>query len=109
MEKTINIDGKEVELKSTGATPLRYKAQFGKDFFVEIAKMERLRGRKGSNELESIDFEVFYNLAWLFAKTANKDIPALMEWLDTFDSFPIEDVMGEIIELVTACISTKKK
>ena len=109
MEKTINIDGKEVALKSTGATPLRYKAQFGKDFFVEIAKMERLMERKGSNELESIDFEVFYNLTWLFAKTANKDIPALIEWLDTFDSFPIEDVTGEIMELVTACISTKKK
>ena len=109
MEKTINIDGKEVALKSTGATPLRYKAQFGKDFFVELAKLENLTKKKGTNDLDTIDFELFYNLTWLFAKTADNTIPSPMEWLDTFDSFPIHDVMGEIMELVTACISTKKK
>ena len=33
MEKTLTIDGKEVRFKSTAATPLRYKAQFNKDYF----------------------------------------------------------------------------
>lgn len=108
MEKTIYIDGKEVALKSTGATPLRYKAQFGKDFFAELAKLEKLN-KKGKKDVETVDFELFYNLTWLFAKTANKDIPSPLEWLDGFDSFPIQDIMGDVMELVTSCISTKKK
>ena len=108
MEKIIIIDGKEVQLKTTGATPLRYKAQFGKDFFNELSKLEQLN-KKGSKSLESIDFELFYNLTWLFAKTANKDIPTLVEWLDSFDSFPVSEIMHDIIDLVTSCIVTKKK
>lgn len=31
--KVIEIDGKQVEFKVTAATPLRYKEQFGKDYF----------------------------------------------------------------------------
>ena len=106
MEKVIKIGGQEVLLKSTGATPLRYKAQFGKDFFTELAKLEKMTKKKGS---ESIDFELFYNLTWVFAKTANKDIPPLLEWLDTFDSFPVAEIMPDIMELVTSCIATRKK
>ena len=108
MEKIITINGQDIPLKSTGATPLRYKMQFGKDFFSELAKLEKLN-KKGSKSLESVDFELFYNLTWIFAKTANKDLPPLMEWLDTFESFPINEIMGDVMELVTSCISTKKK
>ena len=46
MEKTIEIDNKKVSFKSTAATPLRYKAQFGKDFFVDIMKLSSLDGFK---------------------------------------------------------------
>ena len=42
MEKTITIDGKQVRFKSNGATPLRYKAQFGKDYFKEIMKLSTI-------------------------------------------------------------------
>ncbi len=38
MEKTIQIDNKSISFKSTAATPLRFKAQFGKDYFAEIIK-----------------------------------------------------------------------
>lgn len=44
MEKTILIDGKQVTFKSTAATPLRYKRQFGKDFFADIIKLSALDG-----------------------------------------------------------------
>ena len=48
MEKTILIDGKQVTFKSTAATPLRYKRQFGKDFFADIIKLSALDGLKCS-------------------------------------------------------------
>ena len=106
MEKTIIIDGKEVPFKSNGAIPFRYKQQFGKDFFAEIAKMSA-----GNKEftMENVDLEVFYNLAWVFAKTADKTIPAPMEWLETFDTFPIFDIMPEIQDMLLATMQTKKK
>ena len=63
MEKTLTIDGREVRFKSTAATPLRYKAQFGKDYFSEILKMESLanvkQGKVSSKDIQKIDFEIF--------------------------------------------------
>lgn len=115
MEKTIEIDGKKVRFKSTAATPLRYKAQFGKDFFSEIIKLKKLGKLKldGKNPnieaLENIDFEVFYNLIWTLAKTADPKIPDPITWLDGFEEFPMMEIIPELQEMITASIQGKKK
>lgn len=113
MEKTIEIDGKKVKFRSTGATPLRYKAQFHKDFFAEILKLqglEKLDDKSISVEdIRELDFEVFYNIAWVMAKTADKDIPEPIDWLDTFDSFPMIEVIPQLQDLIMASIQSKKK
>ena len=105
MEKTLTIDGKQVTFKTTGATPLRYKQQVGKDFFAEIAKMSN--GKKFN--LADLDMEAFYNIAWVFAKTADKTIPDPLEWLDTFDSFPILDIIPDLQDMLLGTMQTKKK
>ena len=107
MEKTLTIDGKEIKLKSHGAIPLLYKQQFGRDFFSEITKM-------GVNQQEfdltKLDTEVFYNLTWLFAKTADKEIPSSpVEWLMTFDEFPLMEVLPDVIEMLMRLLQRKKK
>jgi hypothetical protein len=104
MEKTLTIDGKQVRFKSTAATPLRYKAQFGKDYFAELFKM-----KKNQESLENLDFEVFYNLVWALAKTADKNIPDPITWLDEFEEFPLMEIIPELQELITASIQSKKK
>ncbi|WP_139933842.1 hypothetical protein [Listeria monocytogenes] len=118
MEKTIEIDGKKIQLKSTGATVLRYKQQFGKDYFGELLKMtnaiEPMKQNKKMNSLSNsdlslLDFEVIYNFVWVLAKTANANIPEPIEWLDGFDSFPIMEIMPEIEDLLASSIQTKKK
>ena len=117
MEKTISIDGKKVKFKSNGATPLRYKAQFGKDFLKEILKMspiEKISKKKKNQELdvkdlEALDFEVFYNIAWVMAKTADPSIEEPLEWLSNFDEFPIAEILPEMQELITASLMTTKK
>ncbi|MHC5250475.1 hypothetical protein [Enterococcus sp. LJL90] len=124
MEKTIYIDDKPVRLKSTAATPLRYKAQFRKDYFAELLKLAKF-GSSGSkneeeedefdlmdisfSELDTLDFEVIYNFIWVLAKTADSTIPAPMEWLDNFDSMPIAEVFPEVAGLLEASIASKKK
>jgi hypothetical protein len=118
MEKTLTIDGKAVTFKSNGASPLRYKMQFGKEFFAEIVKMGALEklGTLDKNDkeklveaIQGLDFEVFYNIAWVFAKTADKNIPDPMSWLDTFDEFPMLEIIPELQDMILSTIQSKKK
>ena len=119
MEKTIEIDGRKVKLKSTAGTPKRYKAQFRKDYFSELLKLSKLMaGNEGEefdlakidySELDYLDFEVFYNFIWVLAKTADKNIGDPLDWLDEFDSMPLAEIFPEIIDLLESSISTKKK
>lgn len=41
MEKTINIDGKEVRLRATAAVPRLYRIKFGRDIMSDIARLSR--------------------------------------------------------------------
>lgn len=114
MEKTILIDGKQVLFKTNGAIPLRYKAQFGKDYFKEILKMlpaAKLKGKKNIEvkDLEFLEFEVFYNAAWVMAKTADPSIPEPLTWLESFEEFPIAEIFPELQELMIATLETSKK
>jgi hypothetical protein len=113
MEKTILIDGQEVRFKSTGATALRFKAQFGKDYLVEIMKLNSLGSLTGQNididSIRGLDFEVFYNIAWTLAKTANPSIPDPITWLDGFDEFPLMDIIPELQGMLISSIQAKKK
>ena len=116
MEKTIIIDGKPIRFKANGATPLRFKAQFGKDYFKEILKLMPLQNLAGKNpeevdmkDLESLDFELFYNMTWILAKTADSSIPEPMAWLEQFDEFPMIDIIPELQELITSSFSQIKK
>lgn len=114
MEKTIIIDGKEVRLKSTGATPLRYKAQFRRDFFADLYKLtlaeKMISGQLDDEDRDKLDMEVIYNVIWVLAKTADNSIPEPLKWLDSFGEFPLFDILPEVSELIVSTIrSTKKK
>lgn len=110
MEKTLTIDGKQVRFKSTAATPLRYKAQFGKDFFKEIYKLDALNNVENTADVfETVDFDFFYNLIWVLAKTANPSIPEPLTWLDEFEEFPLMEIIPELQDLLISTIQSKKK
>jgi hypothetical protein len=113
MEKTITIDGKEVRFKTTGATALRYKSQFQKDYFKEILKLAPLANidpeKISPKDLEALDFEVFFNIAWVMARTADPSIPSPIEWLDQFDEFPIVQILPDLQELIESSFQTSKK
>ena len=108
METVIKIDGKDIPFKSTGSAPLRYKMQFKRDFFADLIKLKN--GFTGKSEmyeiLETIDLEVFYNIAWICAKTADPTIPSPMEWLDTFDTFPIIEIAPQLQDILFASLGT---
>lgn len=119
MEKTIYIDRKAVKLKSTAALPKRYKAQFGRDYFADLMKIAKVFGRGtrkniGINDisfasLDHMDMEVFYDIVWTMAKTADRTIPGPLEWLDGFEVFPLNEIMGEVKDLLTDTMPASKK
>ena len=114
MEKIITIDGKKIGFKTNGATPLRYKAQFGKDYFKEILKLaplEKLMNKEeiDVSDLDALDFELFYNISWIMAKTYEPTIPEPLEWLEQFDEYPIADIIPELQELMASSFQTSKK
>lgn len=108
MEKMIKIGDKEVALRTTGATLLRYKMQFGKDLLTELIKLDGAY-HNGEIQAEKLDFEMFFNILWVMAKTANPDIKPPIEWLDEFEEFPIMEILPEVMILLTNLMRTSKK
>jgi hypothetical protein len=114
MEKILTIDGRQVKFKSSGAFLLRYKAQFKRDALQDILKLQGAIDNKNQiKNIDALDLEVFYNLVWTLAKTADSSIPPPMEWLDTFGEFPLMDIIPELTDMIfsslSATVQSKKK
>jgi hypothetical protein len=112
MEKTLTIDGKKVRFKSTGATPLRYKAQFQRDFLADMMKLNMLKrldfNSLNPEDFDLLDFEPYYNVVWALAKTADPEIEDPITWLDKFDSFPVLRIAKELQEMLISSLQEKK-
>lgn len=108
MEKILTIDGRQVKFKSTGAFLLRYKVQFGRDAIQDIFRLQNAIDEKTNKlkDISALDLEVFYNLVWTLAKTADPSIPPPMEWLDSFSEFPLMDIIPELMDMIFSCLST---
>ena len=114
MIKTVHIDGREVTFKSTAATALRYKQQFNSDFFADMVRLSPIAQFAGQKEvpaevLQQLDFEVFYNILWTMARTADPTLPDPIAWLDTFEEFPVFDILPEVQDLLAKTLSMSKK
>lgn len=107
MEKILTIDGRQVRFKSTGAFLLRYKAQFGRDALQDIFKLQAAVGTDGQiKDASALDLEIIFNLVWTLAKTADPKIPPPMEWLDTFDVFPLQEIVPEVTEMIFSSLGS---
>lgn len=123
MNKTVLIDGKAVEFRSTAAVPRLYRLKFKRDIFIDLtrvrdavaAEKERQNKTKESASMLPPDtLELFENIAYIMAKHANKhSVPDSVEaWLDSFETFSIYDVLPAILEMWTdntAQLSTAAK
>ncbi|KRN88731.1 hypothetical protein [Ligilactobacillus ceti] len=99
LEKTIEINNKEVKFKSSATIPRLYRIKFKRDIFKDLSKLEK--SFKGSeSEFEIEDLEIFENVAYIMAYHADNKIPATIEdWLDQFEMFSIYEILPEILEL----------
>lgn len=110
MEKILNIDGRQVKFKSTGAFLLRYKAQFGRDALQDIFKLQKAINENNQIiNVDALDLEVFYNLVWTLAKTADSGIEPPLEWLDEFGEFPLNEIIPELSDMIFSCLTSSVK
>lgn len=115
MEKILNIDGRNVKFKSTGAYLLRYKQYFKRDAIQDILRLADAIDEETSKvkNIDALDLEVFFNLIWALAKTADNNLPSPIEWLDTFSEFPLEEIIPEVVDLIfgslKSSVNSKKK
>lgn len=124
MRKIIMVGEQEYELGTSAYTPIAYKQQFGKDYFQDLfsmlqnqslmSELNKLNsGEKKSNEvdisiLSDFDMTFFNRLFWTFAKTANPHIKPYEQFFMEMESFPIQEVGPELMEMLNASMSTKK-
>nr|DAX28090.1 MAG TPA: tail assembly chaperone protein [Caudoviricetes sp.] len=104
MEKTITIDDKPVRLRATASFLKIYNAQTGKDFIPTVMPIfDKMIDHSVSDAIHNIQglqlIDVF-NLVWALAKNADKDIPDPDAWLDSFENFPLDEVMPVVFELL---------
>ena len=122
MRKTIIIDGKECNFKSSAAIPRIYRMKFKRDIFKDLTQInkqvkaqEKLKKEtKEKCENEGIPFdesefdselpinslEMFENIAYVMHKHGDPSQPNdIDEWLDQFHIFDIYKILPEIVEM----------
>lgn len=102
MMKQIEIDGRWVSFKASAAIPRIYRMKFQRDIYKDLKALEKSMGENSeeSSNLDMFSLEMFENIAFVMAKHADASIPNTPEeWLDSFNTFSIYQVLPQLIEL----------
>ena len=102
MKKNITIDGQEVPFKASAAIPRIYRMRFHRDIYKDLRDLEKGIDKNDpeNSNLDLFSLEMFENIAYVMAKHADPSIPDTPEeWLDSFNTFSIYQVLPQIIEL----------
>lgn len=104
MVKTIVIDGKECEFKSSAAIPRMYRIKFKRDIFVDLTKLDKevkmAKREDGSSALPISSLEVFENVAYLMHRHGDPSQPKdINVWLEQFEMFDIYEILPQIMEM----------
>lgn len=102
MEKTVEIDGKNVRFKNSASILTIYKSQTGRDMLADFQKMQN----KKSGDLDS---ETLCAIAWSMARCADKSVPSLEEWLDQFEMMSLFKALPAIYDLMNGSLAIDRK
>ena len=108
MDAKIRIADREVPVRKTGGTVLRYKRQFGREFLADLQKILVLRAKltpdtTAEEKAEIVlctETEWMYDILFIMAQQADPTITDELEWLDSFDDFNVWAVFDQIMPLL---------
>lgn len=112
MEKIVTVGGQEVKMRASALIPRLYRFKFGRDMVQDMNQIRKAWNKakdlpddateeeQRDAQLSVLDLTIFENVAYLFAKHADKNVPDTPEeWLDGFDMFSIYEVLPQIMDL----------
>lgn len=100
--RNIEIDGVTVKFKASAAIPRIYRLKFQRDIYKDLRSLEKSIGsnEEENSNMDLFSLEMFENIAFVMAKHADSTIPDTPEeWLDSFNTFSIYQVLPSLIEL----------
>ena len=125
MDQTLNIAGKKVTFRKTGATMLQYQRQTGREFFKDLsAFLDVLDKDEDGNYMDIKDisqskaleimtvssFNYMYDMLFVMAKAADPSIPAdMLEWLEGFGDFPVLQIFITLLPMIVAEMTMNPK
>lgn len=121
MEKIVKVGEYEFPVRSNAATLLSYRRNFGRDGMKDLLALVKGVGNKNANDADSVvqafadgsfEVETLYRYIWTFAKSADKSIPPMEEWLEGFDVPALEfvsEVFPQISDLLFSMAKTNVK
>ena len=121
MEKIVKVGEYEFPARSNAATLLSYRRNFGRDGMKDLLALVKGVGNKNANDADSVvqafadgsfEVETLYRYIWTFAKSADKEIPPMEEWLEGFDIPALEfvsEVFPQISDLLFSMAKTNVK
>ena len=114
MQKIIEIEeGRSVNFKASAFSPIMYNRLFpGRDFLGDMDDLKKSHDDK-EDKFTMNDYELFSRIAYLFAyqglapspRRTTEQIeflekyPNVWDWIDTFNTFSIYEILPEIMNL----------
>ena len=138
MEKTIKIGKKSVKLNNNVSWAIVYRDQFGRDIIptimplfasaldiisgiinetgqtddIELTDLAKLADGdsliNAAIHLGGFEFPDLICITWALAKCADEDIPAPREWIEQFETFPVDVVAPEVFSLIFKGVVSSK-
>lgn len=139
-KKIYLTDDQSIELDGSVGWLLVYRSQFGNDILPELlpavealmnaatavisasADSGEINLKKAAEELDAdrisdiftsligLQVSTILRAAWAMAKNADRSIPLVEEWLNSFDVFPLDIILPEVVNLILeSSVSTKNR
>lgn len=121
MEKIVRVGEYEFSVRSSAATLLSYRKHFGRDGMKDLLVLVKSFSNKNTKSEDdadlivqtladgSFEIETLYRFIWTFAKSADKTLLPMEEWLDNFDVPALEfisEVFPQVSELLFSMAKT---
>lgn len=105
--KIVILDGQEVALRCSGATPINFRTEFKGDLIVEFNKLILGQGVDTEEEDNNPDVlpdgavELLFKAAYIMAKQADeKETRTFTQWLDQFSFMGLCNDIGVVSDIL---------
>jgi hypothetical protein len=102
--KTVKIEDNVFNLAATGGMVIIYKQQFGKEYYEELETLSTASQQSTKEALYGA-----YKLIWAMSKAADVTVPDPDIWINSFDKFPLLQLIPHAVDLLTRSFGQIKK